>query len=344
MKLRYLLVLVLFPALAWGQSKTFTNPILPGGPDPWVIYKDGYYYYTHTMGRNIKIWKTKNIADIPTAESKVVWNPPAEGMNSKELWAPEIHYLQGKWYVYVAADNGKNINHRMWVLECDSQDPLKGNWTVKGKLQDNGDHWAIDGSVFENNGQLYMVWSGWEGARNGRQDIYISRMKNPWTLEGKRTMISTPTYDWEKHGKVTWEGEDMEHIYVNEGPQPLKHGNKIFIIYSASACWTDYYALGMLAVDNDQDLMNADNWKKSKDPVFEQAPENGVYAPGHNSFFKSADGTEDWILYHANSESGLGCGPKRSPRAQKFTWNTDGTPNFGTPVKEGEELPIPSDK
>ncbi len=74
--------------------------------------------------------------------------------------------------------------------------------------------------------------------------------------------------------------------------------------------------------------------------VFDQSPENSVYAPGHNSFFKSPDGKEDWILYHANSEPSQGCGRYRSPRAQQFTWDADGKPVFGEPIKTG--IPIKS--
>ena len=111
--------------------------------------------------------------------------------------------------------------------------------------------------------------------------------------------------------------------------------DKLFIVYSASGCWTDFYALGVLTASADGDLMDAASWKKSAQPVFKQSLENKVFAPGHNSFFKSPDGKEDWILYHANSEPGQGCGKHRSPRAQKFTWNADGTPFFGEPVKEG---------
>ncbi|MEJ7661106.1 MAG: family 43 glycosylhydrolase [Hymenobacter sp.] len=57
-----------------------------------------------------------------------------------------------------------------------------------------------------------------------------------------------------------------------------------------------------------------------------------AYGPGHNGFFKSKDGSEDWLVYHANNLVGQGCGDSRNPRIQKFTWNADDTPNFGTPV------------
>lgn len=323
-------------------QNTFTNPLLPSGADPWCIYKNGYYYYTNTTGHNITLWKTTNIADLKSAEKKVVFTPPATGPYSKEIWAPEIHFLDGRWYIYFAADSGRNIHHRLWVLENKSTDPLDGQWVVKGKLQTPGDKWSIDGSLFKYKKQLYFIWSGWEGDKNGQQNIYIAKMKNPWTLKGERVKISSPELPWETHGEIH-NADDPSLVTVNEGPEVLVHGDKLFLIYSASGCWTDYYALGMLTATAGSNLMDPASWKKSPEPVFKASQENHVYAPGHNSFFTSPDGTEDYILYHANDEPGQGCGRFRSPRAQKFTWNQDGTPNFGVPVKTGEPLPVPSE-
>lgn len=336
---------LLFAALlivhAVSAQQTFTNPLLPSGADPFSFYKDGYYYYTHTTGRNITIWKTKTLADLQSAERKIIFTPPPNTLYSKSIWAPEIHFIQGKWYAYFAADDGQNKNHRMYVLENESPDPMQGEWTLKGKVADPSDKWAIDGHVFEYRNQLYMLWSGWEGDENGQQDIYIARMKNPWTIEGHRVRIASPHYDWETHGDLG-PNDNPRHVNVNEGPQSLMHDGKLFIVYSASGCWTDQYALGLLTFTGGDDLLDSSQWKKSPQPVFKQKPEHGVYAPGHNSFFKSPDGKEDWILYHANAQPGQGCGKFRSPRAQKFSWNKDGTPFFGEPVKEETPLPVPS--
>ncbi|MEJ1237535.1 glycoside hydrolase family 43 protein [Chryseolinea sp. T2] len=329
----------LLATVAAAQS-TFTNPLLPSGPDPWNIYVDGYYYYTNTLGNRVDIWKTKDLSQLKTAERKTIWTPPPNTMYSKQLWAPEIHHLNGKWYAYFAADDGNNDHHRMYVLENSSSDPMTGTWNFKGKVADQDDKWAIDGSVFEHHGKLYFIWSGWEGDKNGRQDIYIAEMENPWTIRGRRVRISKPELDWERHGDLN-NPNDPPHVDVNEGPQFLKHGKNVFIVYSASACWTDFYALGMLQADKSADLLDPSSWKKSEKPVFNQSTANGVFAPGHNSFFKSPDGQEDWILYHANDESGQGCGNKRSPRAQKFTWMND-LPVFGEPLKAGVPLPAPS--
>lgn len=329
-------------ATSLAADKTFTNPLLATGPDPWVEYKDGFYYYMNTTEANLTVWKTRNLADLKTSEKKIIWIPPATGPYSHDIWAPEIHFLEGKWYIYFAADAKDNTTHRIWVIENASPDPLEGEWTFKGKVADPADKWAIDASVFEDRGKLYMIWSGWEGDENGVQSIYIAQMKNPWTIEGKRTRLSTPQFPWEKVGDLPASllPGNPPHIDVNEGPEILKHDNRIFLIYSASACWTNNYSLGMLTATSGSDLLDAASWKKSDKPVFEQSPANHVYGPGHNSFFKSADG-KDWILYHANSASGQGCGSHRSPRAQPFTWNPDGTPNFGAPMAETEQLQRP---
>jgi GH43 family beta-xylosidase len=330
-------------AFAATAPTTFTNPLLPTGPDPWVEYKDGWYYYMNTTVKDLTVWKTRNLADLKSAQKKIVWTPPAAGPYSHDIWAPEIHFLRGRWYIYFAADAGTNQTHRIWVIENASPDPLQGEWTFKGKLADPADKWAIDASVFEDQGWLYAIWSGWEGDENGTQSIYIARLKNPWTVEGRRARISTPEYPWEKVGDIPpqLKQDNPPHIDVNEGPEILRHNNKLFLTYSASACWTDNYALGMLTADSGADLINPAAWKKSPQPVFQQSPEAHVYATGQNGFFKSLDGKQDWIIYHANSQSGQGCGWHRSPRAQPFIWNGDGSPNFGTPVPAGKPLPKP---
>jgi len=321
--------------------KTFTNPIFPSGADPWIIFRDSVYYYTSTSGSNLFIRKGKNLDELTLSERKVVWTPPEGTSYSKQIWAPELHFINGKWYMYFAADAGDNSDHRMYVIENSSPDPLKGTWEFKGKVSDPSDKWAIDGSVFEFKDNLYFIWSGWEGDVNGQQNIYIARMKDPWSIDGDRARISVPEYEWETVGDLN-NPNDVPHVNVNEGPVALQKGGKLFIVYSASGCWTDNYCLGMLAYNGNGNLLDPVSWKKIPLPVFSQKPEAGAFAPGHNSFFTSPDGKENWILYHANSASGQGCGRFRSPRAQEFTWKSDGTPDFGEPVETGKKMPLPS--
>jgi len=339
-------------ALPSQAPRVLVDPLLPSGPDPWVTFRGGFYYFMSTTGTDLTIRKTRRIEDLAQAETKTVWRPPPSGPYSTGIWAPELHYVRGKWYIYFAADAGSNASHRLWVLECEGDDPLSGEWHMKGKVADPSDRWAIDPTVFEQGSRLFLIWSGWEGEVNGTQNLYIAELSNPWTVKGRRVKVSTPEYPWERVGDLTARRDpeenpganliDPPHVDVNEGPEVLEHDGRIFVIYSAGGCWTDFYSMGMLTAWAAADPLDPASWKKSPRPVFWQSAQTHAYGPGHGAFFRSPDGTEDWMLYHANPESHQGCGGHRAPRAQRFTWNTDGTPSFGRPVDLGAPLAPPS--
>lgn len=318
-------------------NDTFTNPLLNSGADPWVVQWKGFYYYSNTAGSNLTLWKTADITDLRHAEKKAVWTPEPGHEWSKELWAPELHRWGNKWYIYFAADAGKNESHRNFVVENDSDDPIEGTWTFKGKVSDATDKWAIDPTIFEVHGQHYIVWSGWKGENDGEQDLFIAHMSNPWTVDSPRTLISAPTYAWEQHGDLPG-----RHVNVNEGPEFLTHGKKMFIVYSASGCWTDNYSLGVLEANTNSNPLNAKSWTKQDHPFLSTDPASSAFSPGHNGFFKSPNGKEDWIIYHANPQAGQGCGNHRSPRIQRFTWDKSGLPDFGKPAPIDQPMQKPA--
>ncbi|WP_263383112.1 glycoside hydrolase family 43 protein [Granulicella arctica] len=319
------------------QANTFTDPLLDDGPDPWVVGWKGFYYYLNSTGSNLTLRKTADITDLRHAQKKAVWTPEPNHPWSKDLWAPELHRWDNKWYIYFAADAGQNADHRIYVVENDSDDPIEGTWIMKGKISDPSDNWAIDATTFELHGQHYLVWAGWKGATDGEQDLYIAHMSNPWTIDSPRTLISKPTFPWEQHGDLP-----NRHVNVNEGPEFLAHGNKMFIVFSASGCWTDFYTLGVLEASTSANPLEASTWNKIDHPFLSTDPTAGAFGPGHNGFFKSPDGKQDWIIYHANPKAGEGCGNLRSPRIQQFTWNKLGRPQFGKPVPIGEPLQKPA--
>ena len=307
------------------SAQTFTNPIGPGS-DPWVFRWQGYYYLCLSAGGGITVAKAAKLEDIARSPRVTVWKAPASGAWSKELWAPEMHYLQGRWWAYVAADDGSNANHRIYALSCGEQDP-QAPCTMKGKIAAPTDRWAIDATVLSAGGKDYLVWSGWADTQNVRQNLYIAPMANPWTLAGDRVMLSTPDHPWEKLGG---------NPSINEGPEALYHDGQTFLVYSASGSWSDYYCLGQLRLGGKNPLDSA-AWSKTPKPVF--SPTDQVFGPGHCSFVKSADGGEDWIVYHAAVASGAGW--NRNLRIQQFGWQKDGNPWFGTPIPEGVPIPVP---
>ncbi|AZK49006.1 alpha-N-arabinofuranosidase [Paenibacillus lentus] len=315
-----------------GHGGTFKNPLIDmDTPDPSVVYKDGYYYMTFTHnGTDVMVMKSRTI-DFKQAEKKVVWYPPIDTMYSANLWAPEIQYIRGKWYIYFAADDGQNENHRMYALEAVGEDPL-GEYEFKGQITDETNKWAIDGLVMEYEGQLYFVWSGWEGDVNIRQNTYIAPMSDPVTISGPRVLLSSPDQEWEMAGGPP---------YIQEGQAILYREDRVFIVYSGAGSWTPFYSLGLLALKEGGNPLQPEDWQRSPEPLMTLDEAAGVYGPGHNSFVKSPDGTEDWIVYHATTSPTDGWN-NRKARAQRITWNKQGLPEFGKPLSLDTAIPLPS--
>lgn len=331
--LALLLAATMAAAQSAGEPGMLRNPLNPyGGADPWLVYYDGNYYLTATSwSSEWTMRKSPTLAGLKTAEPQRIYleTDPSRCCN---FWAPEFHLLEGpngpRWYFYYTAGvEGTNDFQHTYVLESAGLDPL-GPYTYKGALVDSADFvWAIDGSVLKLNGALYFLFSAWIGSD---QSLLIAPMETPWTLSGSPVVISKPEYGWERVG-----------LPVNEGPVALYHDDQTFIVYSASFCGTPDYRLGMLTY-NGGDPLSADSWDKHPEPVFQRSDANGVFGPGHNGFFKSPDGTEDWIVYHANDALDDGCDGARTTRVQPITWNSDGTPDFGEPVSVDEAIPAPS--
>lgn len=309
---------------------SFTNPLLPSGPDPWVLREGAYYYYMHTLGDRLAIWKTRDIAELKSAERKTVWRPPPSGPNAISIWAPELHRIDDKWYIYytAAASGHDDDAHRgVFVLENSSADPLLGEWLDRGQI--NTAHPGIDGTTFRYRDRRYFVYSPYIGPDSV---LAIALMKDATTLTGPEVIVASPDQAWEKQG-----GRQ-----ILEGPEfLLGPTGDLFLFYSASACWSDDYALGMLRAPAGSDPLDPTAWRKTPKPVFAKSPENGVFAPGHNGFFTSSDGRENWLIYHANPGPDMKCTPRRSPRIQPFHFGADGAPVLGKPTGADQHIRKP---
>ncbi|MDI1465359.1 family 43 glycosylhydrolase [Catellatospora sp. KI3] len=328
-------VVALVAPSAAHAGPAFTNPLNSTGPDPYMTWYNGnYYLMTTPWSGPLTMRKAPTIAALKTATPAAVFSAHAAGRDHS-IWAPEFHLLNGpngqRWYIYYSAGNGDIETQRVHVLESAGLDPL-GPYTYKGMIFGSNNWWGIDGSVATINGQLYFTWSGvptvlW---RDSDPHIYLVALANPWTVTGARTAISAPTYDWERQGTP-----------MNEGPVAIQRGGRTFITYSASACQGPDYKIGQLEYTGGN-VLSAGSWTKKAIPIFQRNDAAGVYGPAHHGFFKSPDGTEDWIVYHANSSAGDGCGSTRTTRIQKITWNADGTPNLGVPVATSTILAPPA--
>lgn len=311
---------------------TFTNPLNESGPDPWVTYYEGNYYLAATTwgdaSRGLTMRKAPTIAELKAAPAVQVFQDSTAD-RCCNFWAPEFFLLDGpngrRWYGYYtggAAGDQFVRTQFQHVIESAGLDPM-GPYTYKGKLVDRN---ALDATVMQLNGKMYAVYSVW----NRTQDIAIKEMSTPWQTVGEEVVIIRPELEWERQ-----EGT------VVEGPVALQRNGRTWLIYAASACWGPNYKLGMLEYRGG-DPLNPASWHKNPEPVFQRNDAAGVFAPGHNTFFTSPDGTETWMAFHANDAATDVCDMGRKPRIQKITWNADGTPNFGVPLPNDAEIPVPS--
>lgn len=302
---------------------TFQNPI-NAGPDPWMVYFEGNYYLSTTQDDGIRLWKARTLEGLKTARPITVWKD-SNPTRSAGIWAPEFHFLDHRWYMYYTAtsSDGSDENHRTYVLESAGTSPL-GPYHYKARLYNpTNDQYAIDPTVFQkkSDGSLYFIWSG-----NPGHVLYIARMANPYTISGDGVYLPAAGFGCKD---------------IREGPEILQHDGRIFLIYSICDTGTPDYKLGMLMTDENANVMDPRSWKQYPHPVFERDDANGVYGPGHCGFFKSPDGTQDWIVYHAKTTP-VYTYRGRTTRAQPFTWNADGTPRFGEPLPLSAILDEPS--
>lgn len=317
-------------------SETFVNPICKGA-DPCVV-KDGGRYLLCATGRDREIAiRVAPRLDRPGRKHRV-WSAPAQGPLSSQIWAPELFKYEEHWYIYFAASDGENRNHRAYVLASESADPL-GRYELHGPLY-TGEHyarnkdnlWAIDMTVFNYNGRLYAIWSGWPDMNTDLQHLYIAPMESPLRIVGNRVRIcANNDYRWEHIG------DDPKNKALNEAPQILRNKGRTFLVYSCSAAWHKTYKLGMLELTGD-DPLKPECWKKCDQPVFRST--RHTYGVGHGSFTLSPDESEWWHIYHAKLDEGENF--KRAIFIQPMHWSADGWPQFGKPVPAGLPLALPS--
>ena len=257
---------------------------------------------------------------------------------AKHVWAPELHQIDGKWYIFFAAGNSDNVwAIRPYVLVCQGEDPYNAeNWKkadgtaeIHAATSENTNcftHMSLDMTWFTNedaqgNIHHYVIW-----AELSPSSLYIQEIDpaQPWAGKGKVTMLTTPEYGWERDSEL-----------VNEGPAILKHDGRIFCTFSASGTGPEY-CIGLLYADESSDLMNPDSWTKLSYPLLTSSDVPGEYGPGHNSFTTDTDGNPVFV-YHARSEE---CykdqcdyasndplyDPCRHARVKNVHWSTDGLP------------------
>lgn len=311
-----------------GILNEYNTPWITRRADPFVCrHTDGSFYFTATVPEYDKIIlrRADTLLGLANAEEKIIWTRHREGAMGAHIWAPELHYLDGAWYLYFAAGDVEDVwRIRPYVLKCEGQDPMKDAFVELGQMQCAAEDefsfrsFSLDATIFENRGKYYFVWAEKVGVGKGISNLYIAEMESPLRLKTVQVLLTTPDYDWERIG-----------FWVNEGPAVLRHDGRLFLTYSASATGA-CYAMGMLSTEEGKDLLDPASWKKERMPVLATDREKGVYGPGHNSFVTLEDG-RDICVYHARTYEEIDGDPLHDPNRHamlmEVVWR-DGRPVF----------------
>ena len=311
------------------EKERGNTPFIEQRADPYVYrHTDGSYYFTASVPAydRIILRRAETLQGLADADEKTIWAKHESGEMSHHIWAPELHYLDGKWYIYFAAGERDNIwKIRPFILECTGQDPMADTWIERGKIQRSDDDiysfeaFSLDATILESKGERYYIWAEKVSVGIQISNLYIARMASPIKLATAQVLLTTPDYDWERR-----------EIWVNEGPAVIKRDGRIFLTYSASATG-ECYCMGMLSIGEDEDLLDPRAWKKERYPVLSSSVEAGLYGPGHNSFTKLPDGT-DVCVYHARPYAEIKGDPLYDPNRHamlmKVEWDEKGYPVF----------------
>lgn len=312
------------------NQEQWPNPFIEQRADPFILLHEDCYYFIASVPEydRLEIRRAATISELPDAQPAVVWRKPNHGPMSELIWAPELHNIDGKWYIYFAATHTQELDqlnmfqHRMFALECADADPLTGKWIEKGQVKTQFDSFCLDATTFKHQGKQWYLWAQKDPNIPGNSNLYLAELETPWAIKGHPVMLSKPELDWECRG-----------FLVNEGPAVVVHGDKLFVSYSASAT-DENYCIGLLWIDLNADPTKTENWHKSTQPVFTTSVENKQFGPGHNSFTQTKEG-KDVLVYHARNYTEIEgdplYDPNRHTRLKTLEWDENGMPVFGIP-------------
>lgn len=306
-------------------STAFNTPFIAHRADPYIMKKDGKYYFTASVPEydRIVLRCADTLEGLRTAQEHEIFHAYASGEKSENLWAPELHYLFGSWYVYYAAgEKGEDWKIRPWVIKCTGDDPMRDPWVDAGQVKPvdlfTFRDFSLDMSILEHRGRAFCVWAEKVSVGKKISNLYIAELASPVEMKTPQMLLTSPTYAWERHG-----------FWVNEAPAFIKGEGKICMTFSASDT-SAAYCMGMLWMDENDDPMDISAWHKINHPVLVTDVEKGLYGPGHNSFFEDDTGRQ-LTAYHARKyDEIIGdplYDPGRNAYIMKVEWK-DGLPHF----------------
>ncbi len=317
------------------KATKFPFPVMGERGDPMAIRYGGFYYYMASDDEggqlSLKIRRVNTIGDIASAQDHVILCAGDFPFNAACFWAPELHEIEGKLFLFFAVGSPHWYTVQSHVMELTGNDPINpAHWSKPMRCEKADgtnlieDGITLDMSVLKVKGDYYVLWAqrymGSDLSNIGSSDLYIARIdpRKPWHQVSEAVLLRRPSFSWER-----------AHSDVIEGPFVLKHGGDIYVTYAA-ALIDHTYSVGLLRTREGSDLLDPQSWKVSNYPVLHRWSHPEQIGAGHNSFVKNERG-EDILMIHAIPFSHYRADPadgRRYPAFRAVHWDASGFPRL----------------
>ena len=275
-----MMMLLCFTALS--NNWFYRNPLLTGIGDPFILEYNGVYYLYGTCdevsSQGFEVFYSRDLIHW-IKHDKLALKVGDNNWGKSQFWAPEVIYKNGRFYMFYSALEDYRKGQRIFVAVSDS--PL-GPFTKysEGPLIDE---WSNDPHYFKD--------------EDGQEYLFFNYKWVDTIAVAKLTPDLKKIYDVRICISARTDPEEWVTEPVNEGPYVIKHKGFYYLFYSGNGYTSPDYGVGYAVAKNPMGP-----WKKyPKNPVLFK--KGNIQGTGHNSFIRSPDGKELFIVYHKHFSS-----------------------------------------
>lgn len=321
------------------SATSYTNPVfMPILADPSVL-KDPVSgaFYAYGTEDDWGDGKGSHLVAVVKSADLTGWTFSRDAFNSKPtwkqnggIWAPDVNYIDGKYFMYYAYSIWADPNPGIGLAIASKPE---GPYTDQGKMflsSEIGVANAIDPCYVEDGGKRYLFFGSYSSAANN----------GTWGVELSADAKSVP--DFSKKFKIA--AGDFEGVMIH------KRDGYYYFFGSKNNCCDGAASVYQVRVARSENLKGPYLDKDGHDINIRDngtlliQRNNRFAGPGHNAQIMTDDAGTDWFLYHAieiaNPVVSTGAN-RRALMLDKLTWN-NGWPEIkdGSPSTTAQPKPV----
>jgi GH43 family beta-xylosidase len=281
------------------EERTHTNPVHDGYlGDPFVLKHNGEYYAYGTAplrGLTVPVLHSRNLVSWRSLGDALTLHDEA----IEALWAPEVAYHNGTFYMYYSAGGKEGQGHRLRVASATHP---AGPFEDSGVVLTPDESFTIDAHPFrDDDGQWYLYYCrdflGAEGGVRVGTGIVVDRLLDMTRLAGERRTVVRPHADWQLYERQrVWYGRVWDW-YTVEGPFVREHDGAYYCFYSGGAWKEPNYGVSYVVADHPLGPFVSEG--DAGGPKLLRTRPGWVVGPGHASMVHGPDNVHEYIVYHA---------------------------------------------